>query len=287
MKTKTRRILRSALATLVAAALVAVVVLFFFPWSPLNCRRGEVDINTGTLRFSRYLFFCKVSETVEDSRLTEVLPRDLVRNAEPDWRRVNTFSPGVHRSPHYVFHGAVGQIRTLALLWELYKFPQEAKQKTGLQLLALWKHDGSDVLADEYLVELHEELMNSDDPSPIIGKLSKLGMPLIEKDGDRVRYTVFNPNGQPLDRFQAYLDDQGNVIKDGIWESWHPNGRRQVYGHYKDGIVHGRRFAWDRGGNLQSIEGFRDGELVEYQSENLVDHPDYETAQELSKRVQE
>lgn len=82
----------------------------FFQWSPLNCWHDDVDINTGCVRHSRYMLFCKIADHTEETWLSSVT-KDL--KTVRDWRRVKTFSPGVRHSPHYRFHGAIQQIKTL------------------------------------------------------------------------------------------------------------------------------------------------------------------------------
>ena len=55
-------VLGCAAAIAVILAILCFVVPIFVPWSPLNCRYEEVDINSGRLRFTRYLLYCRVSE---------------------------------------------------------------------------------------------------------------------------------------------------------------------------------------------------------------------------------
>lgn len=96
---------------------------------------------TGQLRFTRYLLFCKVSERIKPSPLSKILSPDMIDDTTPKWYRVNTFSPGVYHSPHYIFHSAIYQIHTLERIWEMseiYDFPQDLKKQTALHVLALW-----------------------------------------------------------------------------------------------------------------------------------------------------
>jgi hypothetical protein len=275
----------TTIAIAVLAALLFVVPLFF-PWSPINCRYQDVDIMTGRLRFTQYLLFCKVSERIEDSPLSKALPPDMVATAKPDWQRVNTFSPGVHHSPHYIFHGAIGQIRMLGGIWEIskqYGLTDDLKQKTALHVLALWQHSGSYPLADDYINGLHD-LTEESKRQNILKALPKLQMPLVETNGSQVTRTMFFPNGQAMDRIHGYLDPLGHFIRHGVWERWWPDGTRLLYGHFEDGEHHGRRFEWDRDGKLIVIEAFNRGQLSEYVSDNLEQHPDYKIAQQLLSR---
>ena len=99
--------------------LLVVVLLIgsspLFPWTPFNCWHEDVDINTGKIRYSRYLLFYCVKTEIRDSPLSLALLPQERNGVTPDWRRVNTFSPGRRVSPHHMFHGAFYQIRELEL----------------------------------------------------------------------------------------------------------------------------------------------------------------------------
>src|SRR4051812_3592675 len=103
---------------LVLSAPLWLSSLGFFAWSPLNCWHYDVDLHSGRIRYTRYFLFGQVIQRVEDSSLTTVLQPEDLADMQPDWQRVHTFSPGVHNSPHYTFHGAMSQIRELDLLWK-------------------------------------------------------------------------------------------------------------------------------------------------------------------------
>ncbi len=281
MKSRKRRIVTYALVILLVGVVVTVVVPFFLPWVPLNCTHQDVDITTGRVRYSRYVLFCRVSKRIEDSPLTEVLPSEFLRKARSDWHRVNTLSPGVHYSPHYRFHGAVHQIYDLARAWKTFDLAPTVRQKSAMHLLALWQHDGSDFLAGVYLSGLYD-LGEPEKREHMLVSLSDLEMPKVDTNGTQLTHTVFHPNGQPMDRFQAYMDKDGRLVKHGVREMWYPDGKRQLYDHFDDGDVDGRRFAWNRDGVLTEIAGFDKGELTEYESKNLTNHPDYGIAQQLA-----
>lgn len=275
--------------TIVAAAillLVLFVVPVFVPWTPINCQHQDVDIMTGRLRYTHFLLFCKVSERIEDSPLTKVLPSDVIATRTPEWHRVNTFSPGVHHSPHYTFHGAIHQIHTLATLWDMaknYGFQEDLKRKTALDVLAIWQQSGSYFLAGDYIQCLYD-LTDETKRQRILMALPKVHMPLVETNGAEVVHTVFFPYGQPMDRIRGYLDKSRKFIRHGIWERWAADGTRLLYGHFENGEHHGRRFEWDHDGKLSSISAFNHGELSEFQYQNLEHHPDFKAAQQLGAR---
>ena len=219
-----RRSLKWVIGLLVALIIAHYAVAFFFPWSPINCQHQDVDIKTGRLRFIRSLMFCRIRESIKDSPLSKVLPADFVSTANPEWHRVNTFSPGVHYSPHYIFHSAIYQIHTLADIWETWEkcgFPEDLRRQTALHLLALWQHSGSDSLVDGYIDGLYD--LNR---QQILTSLPALHMPLVETNGSQVVRTVFFPNGQPMDRIQGYVNPSGEFIRHGVWERWRSDGTR-------------------------------------------------------------
>lgn len=161
------RLSRRRLRRLAIVFLIPVLMLFIaisgiylwtniFLWSELNCRHEDVDIKTGRIRHTRYLLYCRVDEKVEDSILTNALPREAVDGVQPDWRRVNTFSPGVRHSPHYAYHGAFSQIHHLQIIWTMVPFSDEAKRYVAEQVLRIWQSSGSYFRADDYIHRVFE-----------------------------------------------------------------------------------------------------------------------------------
>lgn len=262
-----------------------VVVPLFIPWSEFNCRHEDVDINSGRLRFTSYLLYLKTSERIEDTPLAGVLPVDLLACRKPEWRRVNTFSPGVHHSPHYKFHAASYQIRDLSLIWEMNSLSEPVRQKTALHLLALWRHSQSDFLASDYLQDLGMLMTHGKRPE-VIETILRLEMPKIETEGNGVLRTVFYPSSRPLERTEGYVTGDGKFVPHGLSEHWHPNGKRESYCRFENGEAHGRWFSWDCEGKLIEIRGFTRGVLTEYEAKNLERHPDYKTTEELTKHPQ-
>jgi len=280
-----RRVVKWGLISLLVAVAFMFVAGFgvplFFPWTEWNCEHQEVDLRTARLRYVKYFMLLKLSDRVVDSAITRVLPPERLVGVVPEWRRVNTFSPGVRNSPHYIFHSAFSQIHHLQLIWEMAELPAEVRRKTALHVLALWQHGSRDDLADRYIGGLRD-LMDESKRGPLIESILRLEMPEVRTEGGVVTHTVFYPSGQPMDRVQGRVDAPGHFVRDGIWESWHPDGKREVYGHYQNGLHHGRRFEWNRDGKLSSIIGFTHDELTEYETENLERHPDYKVAEQLN-----
>jgi hypothetical protein len=149
-----------ALAVVAPTLIILFLISGVFQWSPLNCRYEDVDINSGRARYTRYLLCCQVNERVEDTWVS--------RNATdvgnlPDWRRVNTFSPGVHYSPHYGYHGALQQINTLEVIDNTIPLEPDARRKVADALLALWQNTGSDFRAGDYVQKVGGVALSLDD----------------------------------------------------------------------------------------------------------------------------
>jgi hypothetical protein len=153
-----RRFLFRGLLVLVAIPpiLLALSMLGLFPWSGINCWQNDIDISRGRIRQSRYLLWIPVQRSVWDSALTRAVPPTAATGSRPDWHAVVTLSPGLHHSPHYVFHGAIHQIRELELCWEFGNMTPEAREETARHLLRLWQQNLNYFQATDYLQAVWE-----------------------------------------------------------------------------------------------------------------------------------
>lgn len=152
MRRRTKWILIVSLTPVVAFLLFWHITGVMYPWSELNCRHQDVDINTGRIRETRYLLNVKLWERTKDSWITTALSPEVVRTAGPDWKRVNTFSPGTHHSPHYTYHGAISQIRLIEEAWQQMPFTKEAQRQVAETLLKLWQKNKGYWAAEDYAV---------------------------------------------------------------------------------------------------------------------------------------
>ena len=131
---------------LLAASLVGLL-----PWSPVNGWHYDMDIASGRIRYTRYLFWVPWRQVIEDSALTKALRPEDLADVQADWHRVQTFSPGVSHSPHYHFHSATAQIRELEIAWTLAEFTPAARRTSAKRVLQLWQLAGRDNGARDYL----------------------------------------------------------------------------------------------------------------------------------------
>ncbi len=272
--------IRAAIILLIAALAESFVLPLFLPWSEWNCRHQEIDLSSGRKRFTHYRFHLKISERVEETEISQALPPHLLRNNEPDWKKVNTFSPGSHHSPHYIYHSAYAQLRNLTDWWEMSEVPSIIKAKTAQDLLAIWKYSGSDDLAKDYLRGLYS-LFENRSREAAFSILESTHIPLLETNYSTITLTLSYPDGTPLLRSQNTYGSDGKLIKNGEYLTWRINGKINYYTTFKNGEIDGYIFDWDESGILTGIRSFREGELREYESKNLTQHPAFSIAERI------
>jgi len=56
----------------------------------------------------------------------------------------------------------------------------------------------------------------------------------------------------------GYLNDGA---KDGLWTSWHENGRKQLEIRYKKDVIHGTMSTWHANGQKKGVGQIKDGEM--------------------------
>jgi hypothetical protein len=240
---------------------VHIVPMFIPPWTPINCTYMDVDIRTGRTRITRYLAYRKISERIDESALSRVLPREMVDGVKPEWERVNTFSPGVNHSPYHWFHGAFNQIHNLEDLWQTANVDEPARRKMALNVLALWQFGGSHDMADDYIQGL-DGLFDAKKREPLLQTIRALEIPEEHAEGDHLVLTVSYPDGRPMVREEGYRDAKGQFVNHGTREAWHAGGKRKSYEYFDHGRQHGLGFRWGGDGELNGIEKYKNGETV-------------------------
>jgi len=223
-----RFIFKSLIILVVAAIIVCLFAPAFMSWSPINCKYQDVDIKTGRARYTRYLLYCKVSERIEETPLSRLIPKEMREGAEPDWRRVNTFSGWGGHSPHHTFHGAFAQIRMIDYLFESpdgSALTDEMKRKIAIHILAIWQHTESYFSAGNYIDSLCK-MMQDHRSELVLKNLMTLEVPLVENDGQKETRTLFFPDGSPMERIEGRVDPSGKFIRHGKWERWDLDGEK-------------------------------------------------------------
>jgi hypothetical protein len=141
-------------ATMAVLAGMPLLLPLISPWTRVNCRDVEIDVNSGRKRISRYLYGVAVSREISETPLSSAA---LVPDSPEHWVLVSRFGPYGGHSPHYVYHSATAQIKRLAMIWDLYDVDPSTRQSTGKGLLREWLDTGSDSSADDYLKRIWEE----------------------------------------------------------------------------------------------------------------------------------
>lgn len=119
-------------------------------WPKLGSEFDDVDINTGRIRRTHYLLYCKVRERIEDSILTRTISQ-FPDGVEPAWQRAYTL-PIMGRNPyHPPYLLAISQIRQVELSWQLCSFSDEAKKHMARAVLDKWQSDGKASGVEEYI----------------------------------------------------------------------------------------------------------------------------------------
>lgn len=147
---KPKLALRLGIGVALAGLLLSVVVPFFFPWTKFNCWTESMDITCGRYHYERYFFFVKLADRIEETALSR-LHHDIVGEpSQPVWRSVNTFSPGVRHSPHYIHHGSLHAATTLTEAFEQATFHGDAQKETIQTFFRLLQEEDRYFRASEY-----------------------------------------------------------------------------------------------------------------------------------------
>jgi len=144
------------LSVLGVLVLFPFVVLYWNPWSEILCYHEDINIQTGQVRYSRYLYFVEIKEQAEDTLLSDYIDIPADDISASSWRRVNTFSPLASHSPHYSFHGALAQVHQLQTAFLLKVFSEAEKKQAVEGLLKKWQESDDYHSAGRYLDDLIE-----------------------------------------------------------------------------------------------------------------------------------
>lgn len=126
--------------------LIPYIVPVFVPWTGLNCRDEEINIQTGKARYTRKFWFVPLYIKTQDTAFSFALGGEKIDAPSrkiSEWQTVNTFSPGTENSPHYVFHGAFGDAWMLEKLRDEYWLPPSEIKDLARQTLITWQTKGS------------------------------------------------------------------------------------------------------------------------------------------------
>lgn len=132
------------IAIIVVVGLLCLLITYVYLCDYLptwNCRRTDINIQTGKARDSRYIGFVRTSVNVYDTPLSLALTGGaVVATTGRAWWPVNTFSPPSMRySPHHFFHGALHQTFTADMIFRGLKASPEKKDSMAREILTIWQ----------------------------------------------------------------------------------------------------------------------------------------------------
>jgi len=133
-------------------------------WPELGCEFEDVDINTGRIRHTRYLLYCKMGENIEDSILTQTIGQ-FPDGLQPDWQHAFAFNLGSGHS-HFTYYRAISQIRDVDLIWGAYHFSDEAKRHMAQTILDRWQSDGNYWGAGSYIRDVGNTVREKTESDP-------------------------------------------------------------------------------------------------------------------------
>jgi len=167
--TKDRKRKSLGLAALLLLVLVSVlfVIPFFWPWTVVNCWHEDLDIRSGRYRYQRFLLGLRVQNRVEETELSTLWREHLGDPGEPEWRRVNTFSPGRGNSPHYVHHSGLHNARKVVLAFDTTSFSDSAKAQALRTFFGLMQEHDRDDEAGNYANALLGLALERSEASPV------------------------------------------------------------------------------------------------------------------------
>jgi hypothetical protein len=155
---------------LAAGLLLAPFVVPFLPvfgWVlvGINCEQQDINIKTGQGRYSRSLWFVRVSERIKDTPLSLALQGETVNIADVQaWHRVNTFFLGGGYSPQYAFHGAFSQASQVGMIQSDLKLGRERNCEIARAILTAWQQSGNAHGANACIQNLMKErILNKTD----------------------------------------------------------------------------------------------------------------------------
>lgn len=151
------KVLRTSVVIVVCAAVVFATMteLGMLRWSPVCCWCDEVDVQSGRTRRTVFVAYCCVYAAEQDSSLSRVA---TPTNRDPEWHRVNTFSPLTNFSCPHNFNDAFFQMEMVSALAERNTLPPEEHTELADKVLNFWRTDKADHQAMTYLAKESDKL---------------------------------------------------------------------------------------------------------------------------------
>ena len=106
--------------------IVACAAAVLISWT----RTVEIDVNSGTLRESQFLFGVKIESVLKPTRFSRYVDEHQLRVDVERWESESTKRwPFRSPSPHYVLHGAHQSVDSLMMAFELSNLNDHSKEQ--------------------------------------------------------------------------------------------------------------------------------------------------------------
>jgi hypothetical protein len=147
------------LGIIILAIIIPVLTPLIAPWSQLNCEELEIDINSGVILESKYIWFYPVYQSKIESSISKRIKQ--VKSEPENWKKVRTTSYAIKYSPHYNYHSAAAICNQLELYFSYAKLTPENEVTICQKVIDLWKSDGSYHSSGKYVNSLTEKLFEN------------------------------------------------------------------------------------------------------------------------------
>lgn len=136
---------------LLIAGLVTLASSGYFPWYLVYHSTTDIDIFSGRMRCSDFLFCLPVRRTTWNSSISETLPLEEQALLPVEWHTIRTSVLGSTNSPHYAFHLAEHQTLVAKAVWDKRGFDSLERRTSARTILQLWQRTQSYHAAETYL----------------------------------------------------------------------------------------------------------------------------------------
>ena len=218
---------------------------------------SDIDIHTGKIRHTRYLFSIFAKKSLEETTLSNHLSLQD-KNALTEWRRFHTYSPGSSKDVCYDYSGTEFTIKKLERIWQMWgNTPLEIKRKMVRDILLIWQCTERNTIVHKYLDNFPSKL-----DKPTLTQIIKVKICETKAKGKVTEYTIRYPNGKLMEQYCAYLGKNGQKVRHGKYMGWYINGQKRFEKDYQHGKMDGKFLEWNEGGKITSFSIYKSDRLI-------------------------
>ncbi len=127
-----RRLLILVGLLLLGAVIFCVIESHRDPWSRLYNEKQELDLYSGRARITWHRLYVQTGQEIRETPVSESLGSISEHASDEKWVTVYVFGFGGGGSPHFIYHGALYDVGTLAKYWERYTLMKQlARRRPG------------------------------------------------------------------------------------------------------------------------------------------------------------